>query len=140
MDIAVGFRQQCIPSRHISPLPFFQTSGAANFKRNPRAKPTRSIPRHGAARRAGGVRQNRDLHHSQSKMSKPKRTLQEIIHGSAASGRECPECERMGLIVTNTYYTADNTKRRLRQCRFCGYAVTENVSVVVVENVETGEI
>ena len=61
------------------------------------------------------------------------RSLHEIIHGSGPCGRECPECEREGLVVHNTYYLADGTKRRLRKCRFCDYSVTETVNVVVVQ-------
>jgi hypothetical protein len=72
-------------------------------------------------------------------MGEPRKTkpLGELMRGP---GRvtTCPECGREhACLVQNTYHTLSKGRRRLRKCRFCGYAVTETVPPIQIDGAST---
>ena len=52
----------------------------------------------------------------------------------------CPGCGSPRFYATNTYYLVDGTKRRLRKCWNCEYALTESVPDPIVDGAAEGEL
>jgi hypothetical protein len=61
-------------------------------------------------------------------MPRKRVPISEFISGSAdRSLLTCPGCGRENAFYVTNTWRASGAKRRLRKCRFCGYAANETV-------------